>query len=1622
MKNKRILTTLLALVALMCVFAAVFAACKENEEPKAKVNLTFSEGVGSDISTSVQQAEVGTKLKEVFGKITPKMVAGLNFGGWFKDGNPADPESEVPEIDCTFTARYLASYSVAVYTQGADGAYTLKTESGESYYGQPFTYNAAAIEHYTLGGKPDGDYPEVKTSSEQLGINEKFAVYYNLDSFTVTFFANPPAGADVSELRLTADVLYGGKVAAKSEADFALPDDYRLAGWAEKRNGEVVYGAEAELNVRGSVNLYAVWDTAKRDVNGGGDKLFLSSNPSEKGAVILRRQGIEEKKGVYNADSGVFAFTENDAVVLDGIALASEFYYFTDALNGVYRDFDGSQSTLKIEPHGAAVYTPAGGTAVTGTYSLNVDTGKYLFVPDSGNSVEFILQSDNGVLTFRTENAAQTGYYALSDGKGGVSYDLFYFDGIGGLKFIMEPETVNGEEEILSGFYLLTDSATNTYSVSIYSDSGILIVETAIRITTKAYELGDYDIKGAYTLADDYRGKFKIGDYQVLELDGFGKGSFGYTSNPAQGTYTIEHTQSWYAASDSNVYEVAEYWIKFTASNGQSTLFYFDEDLYGRLTASVCTDVKLYRFENALYNNGSYYNNGATKAFLYKYTVQEGWTDATHASLWIGSYDSGLKDWVYSQYDEGRVYTLGDNDYRFTGIGLIAEFEFEFYITADETVHFNGVDVVLFDDESGKLYIDTDGLAQFVGADGDKSQVEMAVEDGLIYVYTFTVNGVTRSFYFETDGVGTRTAVEIGKDDVYDVGYLAESRRNTYIGRIIIVRGSEEDNAVIGLRLEDESGYFYCYFGTFAPVAGAEGEYYYTTTASAFAENEHTDVMAEYGNFRLKLDKDNKLFYQFDVQLDIECDAGRLTTDGYGSAAYSANGINVTGEYDIQGNIVRITVSESEQYVLRITKDGDEQSGGEFEAVQTVGEEQGFYYTIDDNGNLDNHYFFLDGVNGVLLYNGSSALRGTYERTQNNEYKEFRLLIDGGLEGELEYYVATAFIDEVGLNIYLIKDDTQAGRYDVEGSSSSYLYGDGYLDAIYVSANEFYNGVMQRGTLTDDDYASSRGWQADANGKNIMFAAYDDDDNLIAQFIFDLTENGVAVLRELAYGSYSGRANGEDTGEEIYLDGHGKATYVNAQGKTVGEYRAVDEPGTNVFRFTDGDKLDFLFELYKVNGVFAFTVYDNESAGTFLGDNWTALILDGFVEATYVNGYGVTVSGEYVFLADDLVRVTPFEYQYDVMYFEIDGSHSRLYTEDWIITDGALYLFTGVVNSSNRTLKIPDGVTRILAGAFKNADMDYLEELDLNDVEVIEDRVFYSTSLSVVRSSKLREIGKGAFENNTVLHTLDIPNVAVIGENAFRGCSSLINVKLGAVKSIGAHAFTASATGTLQLDLSGVTDFNGIAIDASSFVISGEGATENRNMVTLVSSVAALNSLYASKLPQSFKETAIIANQAKGWDDVDFISFANGNVYSFADGEVTRYVSNDGVYESEFFASYYVDSNGSAVVYSYSDDAWKVLNTVTAAQGVTELGGDKLFKEEVSISLSVQGTDKLLTVELYVWIYNGSLMLNVESLAYGGEQSVNPEIGDDFVIGFTLADGDYTATYGAENWIVAKVS
>lgn len=319
-----------------------------------------------------------------------------------------------------------------------------------------------------------------------------------------------------------------------------------------------------------------------------------------------------------------------------------------------------------------------------------------------------------------------------------------------------------------------------------------------------------------------------------------------------------------------------------------------------------------------------------------------------------------------------------------------------------------------------------------------------------------------------------------------------------------------------------------------------------------------------------------------------------LILDGMGGAVYTTSG-NPTAQSNVSGTYEQIGMTTVGDPLWKFTPDEENGTIGEFEFVMET-------YT-------DNSYAQYGIVTLYYLYHMADAKTESYS-LRSPEYGE--LTLDGfayrasyvtpegeGFTGRY-YYPANPAMQPEGATatIYLYDDDAQVVEYVVD------LTADGSF------------------TVRDELFSTNSYALVDDAGRNVMF----DGSALYAQFDGYGTVLLKARNREVARGSYVFSRDYTSIRLDVeFKDGQA----------------AIYDIILRVAISSNGQSYSIVC-----------VVQNDAIKGTYLADDWTALYLDGFGNATYLDKYGVVSEGSYVLLGTNegaFIRSggTGFRFLYD---------------------------------------------------------------------------------------------------------------------------------------------------------------------------------------------------------------------------------------------------------------------------------------------------------------------------------------------------------------------------------------
>lgn len=559
---------------------------------------------------------------------------------------------------------------------------------------------------------------------------------------------------------------------------------------------------------------------------------------------------------------------------------------------------------------------------------------------------------------------------------------------------------------------------------------------------------------------------------------------------------------------------------------------------------------------------------------------------------------------------------------------------------------------------------------------------------------------------------------------------------------------------------------------------------------------------------------------------------GVLESNEFGEATLTLNGDEMTGtlrrsmkayHMNLNQYISGTKFSGNNRYIYMFT---DEAEGGKSytfissDAIDAylVDDDDLFGAYVDATGaDTSYYYFFFEnevyyatiGPLGMQDASGSCRTGGHFEAVEGKEglYKlslvpdrsepetvTRYLRLDEEPQSDGTYKkVFYVYREQLDLNF-----DVYEGRDLDTAKKVGNVFGDGYLNYLYTDEedNEF------------EVYYTLLTVPTETNGLEnpVLNIVYFDQGNEVAM-IFDIVEKGeqqVAWLRTSIKQEIRLSARELRRPTRIVTDGHGTVDYYPTGTEETPVVGSLEDLGTSRFRFVPDDEsksnLSFVFTLYymtNTNGevtYYFYIEYFENFVGTFAAvDNYTALIMNGYDEATLIDNYGVAYNGYFYILGAKGSVVTFFNpalgYLYYTVHYSEDGKIESLtsYTDDFVVEGNVLLGYQG---ESKDVTGIPSGVDTIEALTFVNGD---ITSIDLKGIKHIGEYAFYEceTLLSVTNTESIETVGEYAFGYCENLGgDLILTNLKRAELCAFYDCLYLENVHVGAhVEHIDSAAF-----------------------------------------------------------------------------------------------------------------------------------------------------------------------------------------------------------------------------------------
>ncbi len=1223
--------------------------------------LTLNVGEGGTLATTEYELEVGANISEFMAELVPTAKGDAKFDGWYVGNTNKLLGSAVtmPAAGYALTAKYDVAYTVNVYLQNeTDDSFTLSetlSVSGTDRVGEELEFDDLSIDVENWFAVDTAQTTESVTLGA-VAADNVMNVYYKWKLVTVQFQHNAPAFVDQNGNAV--DVEVNGEVASltvRAGASYALPengfsiDGFRFAGWTTNKTSTkyLSAGDEMKASTRPMEIIFAQWNQAAKDQNGGSDRVYdLKEAP---GTVVLERQGLgEEKFGSYDLDTRLFTFEVNGSTTLTGKIFegGESFAYYSSAFDKTFTvenwkdgTVEAGSDTLTLDGIAGGVYND-GSVDLEGAFQYDFAEGAFVFSPaDETKAFYFTLDHANGSFRMRDEATAVVGYYA-DEMNTILDYPYLVLNGFGVAEYYegadKEPLTttyhvvgtysekfgatevqhsvvqlVPDEGGVLPAQYYIRYVSTSGYLIPVVFEFDNAIVTVTVQtekgdmtFTTDGFENANYtrgEEKGSfiYTTEGSFNDGDKTWNYLSFRLDG--------------STYTVAYDEAEPSVAKRVGNEVGVYTQTYAETGYYTRMQLVSEDTSGAGTA---------------YFEVSKDGDGYERAGSVAYTVQS--EDGLDTFAQFGSFDA------LSGYGElAAAYT--DKQFRANG----GDYTFALKDGLEKTYLFK------VGEYEYKLSTKGYGAATFIG-DGESEDVIYYLTKG----YTF-------------------------KDKTYDfVVFL-------YYGAMYVLKAEVKAEANISaefLNIRFPTGIYYdyserlegdqvieLYYDGHMRVLEKEGDEYTKVvaegTATAVLNSAQSDI--EYCEFKDETDasglyKEFKFYYTgkndwrfFGVyeKKDIDISNDKVVLDGYGLATAFENQYR----YELDGEYV---------YFYETWTDATEHSV-KFQLV---------------DGKIVNDIAFGNFYNLITEADGSMYI-GDYAITLNGE-TEVELTDLETLE-----IVATGTYarSELVSDAYVL---TFTGEYAAQSGLITLhtVYGDNEPYAVYSygDANKVASYVFEDGaTLTSDAFFTVK--YVDANkGDEYLVYLYDVDTSVlpgstvVSLIILDaaenlsrygiymvVEENGRSVLKEmpLGYGEYY-LYDGEsaDKTSKLVLDGVSTATL---GGKT-GSYVAGTRAQEYIVTWSDGSTLSVMLKaiVEDEKEVLVYVVQDGAWDKTFVSATWETLIVDGYGNALYIDFNGVAYEVSYEVVSDTELRL------YGDIFDQLTG---EAFTDKHVVVSGASF-------------------------------------------------------------------------------------------------------------------------------------------------------------------------------------------------------------------------------------------------------------------------------------------------------------------------------------------------------------
>ena len=1229
--KRKIIIILVALLTLTLALG-IFVAC--DPEASTEYTLTFNaNGVGDNVTISGKSGDDIAQQLPAFADTNE-----WYFGGWYDNesfaGNAITLPTAMPKGNATYYARWYVTYKVQVYVENLSEGFELDEEL--SYSVNLDKGNVPATVDVQMDPMPKGMH-QIGSEADRLlkieGRDSEIAIKLQRARHDVIYHVNADAkldnGDNVAE-DVTVHSVFGATISLNAnmfDTEQFAKLGYRFAGYSLKANGNELLAQDANLVVDDEdLHIYAIWDEAYVDRNGGGDMIYIPRHETD--VAYLVRMGIGEKKGAYNASSQIFSFVTGDAdftytgkVYEDHTFVANRGmdtypYYFYDVnedilYDDVYVEFDAyDTATLHITAAASGkiatwyndgalqrVALPAGDHTATYKYD-DMYGGLVLTVKmtrDSDNkainaNVNFYIlpviatEEDGETFDAFIVQGIEAGYYAENiDEEGNIEGNSLILDGYGNAVYV----SANGY--LYAGSYVFDGNLSKVYvtlDIGYFSAMISDFVKTVESGINMGYLMMYDNRQATYEYYDDYYDDYTY--EATVTFSGYGYAM--YTTGDKTVTYNYEFIDEALLGGTNiafvRLYTLDTHELVYTLviDSDYSSFLIVPNTGYVRTLTDFANAMSIMVFD------------GEGNVFMYEYDAYYG---------------------AYSYvYEIGTVQKIDDNLYSVS----FSEDSFNFFELETNgivTAYYEGTQVynATFKGANGsEIYLDGWGNAVYYEANGryhigryfNLDSLAFQCEDDYCYVmFYFTVDAEKGTFTIEED----QSEAE-GEFAYYDGRSLNEQIVLVIdeLGNAVIKVDSVE--AVKGTVTFADYANFYLLF-TVTEVVDA------STIPSALTVN----FLFIQGSY------DSNLVFKLSDGYEGEYSVTNgmvLTLDGFGYGSIAQDGKAVGGAYliytdsDLGTHVVAFISDNGYGYYFDMWSNGSVTlRGGEFSLEGYVLTDLNgiypFFIFPDGYGNIEiifydtttstlytmavGKYTFINGYGAAydVIYTYWVEDEDSHTSQEEADYLNniaTYMRIIYRLDEEFEFQL----VSMSGYDCFVLYNESWNTVFQLDDWSA--IVTDGYLSAYYV--NRY--GDVYEGQYIVESYEDYFGFDV------IRFYS-----NYGRVYTFMIVGTRAELIGN-EFGNYTLYDAEDDNAPELFLDGLGYVLFYDGEDVLEGYY-IYDEYSGIVTAMLFLDDEDYVIMIFRIDTYYMdFMIYDDELAGEYVNVNDTGcvLTLDGF--------------------------------------------------------------------------------------------------------------------------------------------------------------------------------------------------------------------------------------------------------------------------------------------------------------------------------------------------------------------------------------------------------------------------